>query len=150
MYGPHFEHLAREFTAHHAGDMFGTRVGDVGPGTVNDPDGRTQHELDVVATPQGATAQGDSTPIAMLCEAKATNRRPGLADLARLDHIRDLLVARGRDAGHARLALFSRDGFDSALTTRASTRPDVHLITVDDITPDPPADTDANVGARCP
>ena len=133
VYGPHFEHLAREFTAHRAGDLFGTRIGDVGPGTVNDPDARTQHELDVVATPQGATSHGDSAPILMLGEAKATNRRPGLPDLARLDHIRDLLVARGHDATDARLALFSRDGFDGALVRRASTRSDVHLITLDDM-----------------
>ena len=69
----------------------------------------------------------------MLGEAKATNRRPGLPDLARLDHIRDLLVARGHDATDARLALFSRDGFDGALVRRASTRSDVHLITLDDM-----------------
>lgn len=133
VFGPHFEHLARAFAANHAGDMFGTRIGEVGPGTVNDPDGRTQHELDVVALPQGATAAGDSAPIVMLGEAKATSRRPGLIDLARLDRIRDLLVARGRDAGDARLALFSRDGFDAALVKRASGRTDVHLITLEDM-----------------
>jgi hypothetical protein len=90
--------------------MVGTRLGDVGPGTVNDPDARTQHELDVVAAPQCAAVHGASAPIAILGQAIATHRRRGLHDLARLDHLRDLLGAPGHEATDASLALFGRDG----------------------------------------
>lgn len=134
IFGPHFEYLARVWTAQYSGDRWGgLALGEVGPGVVNDPSGRAQHEVDVVAVPRGRRAHESSTPIVVLGEAKATRARRGPRDLARLEHIRNLLVERGRDAAGAHLALFSRDGFDHELTKTAFTRADVHLISLADL-----------------
>jgi AAA+ ATPase superfamily predicted ATPase len=126
--GPHFEHLARSWTAHHSGDRWGgVQVGEVGPGLVNDPDGKTQHELDVVAVPSGVRPT-PKAPLLVLGEAKSTNKARTPADLARLDGIRDLLGSQGRDAGRAQLALFSLEGFVPELVRAAAAREDVHLV----------------------
>lgn len=135
--GPHFEHLTRVWTAQHSGDRWGGQVvGAVGPAVVNDPEGHAQHELDVVAFPRG-TRPGARAPILVLGEAKATNANRTLSDLARLERIRDLLVARGRDAVGAQLAVFSRSGFDTDLVEAAADRPQVHLIGLVDLYRDP-------------
>lgn len=126
--GPHFEHLARVWTARYSGDRWGASVGEVGPAVVNDPAGRSQHQLDVLALPLGAGRHDEHAPIAVLGEAKCTNRLRSCADLTRLEHVRELLVRRGLDAADSHLALFSRDGFDEALRTVAGERADVHLI----------------------
>ena len=133
VYGPHFEHLARRWASLYAGDRFGTPLGEVGPAVINDPAGKSQHELDIVAFPRGRSPHGDATPIVVLGEAKATSRRRTLSDLNRLEHIRDLLVTRGHDAAAANLALFSREGFDENLVEAASGRSEVHLLGLADL-----------------
>jgi uncharacterized protein len=50
--------------------------------------------------------------VALIGEAKSTNRPRNGADLRRLAHIRDLLGTRAEDAA---LALFGRTGFDDDL-----------------------------------
>lgn len=63
------------------------------------------------------------TAIAFIGEAKARDRRPGLAELRRLEHVRDLLTASGHDASNATLGLFGSRGFSADLTREARSRP---------------------------
>jgi len=129
LYGPAFESLAREWTARHASEAtLGGDVGEVGTTVVNDPAGRTLHEVDVVGLAAGQRRQGRNPTIRVLGEAKDTNRARGDNDLARLERIRELLASRGARVTHTRLLLFSRSGFDPALTRTAKNRPDVELI----------------------
>lgn len=126
--GPHFEHLARVWTAKFSGERWGTPIGEVGPAVINDPRERKQHELDVVALARGRKRHDEKAPIVVLGEAKSTNRLRTLADLHRLETLRSLLVATGRDAAGAQLAIFSRDGFEPNLIEAAKTRSEVHLV----------------------
>lgn len=123
---PRFEHVARAWTARYAGDRFPTAVGHVGSAVVNDARGRTQHELDVVALPRGVPPYTPGAPVLVLGEAKATARPRSLADLRRLEMLRDLVGARGHDVSATSLLLVSRSGFDDDL--RASRSDDVHLV----------------------
>jgi hypothetical protein len=131
--GPHFEHLARVWTARYSAARLGVPVGEVGPAVVNDPDGRARHEIDVLALERGRRIHDHRAPVLVLGEAKSTNKARTVADLARLDRIRDTLVTRQLDAADARLVLFARNGFDQRLHDAAATRSDVHLITLDDL-----------------
>ena len=132
--GPHFEHLTRVWTSRYSGDTWGgAQLGQVGPGTVSDVAGRVQHEVDVVAVPLGARARDTTAPIVVLGESKSTNSQRTLSDLVRLERIRGLLAAKGRDAAGAHLALFSRTGFDKDLIAAAKRRADVHLVTLADL-----------------
>ncbi len=126
--GPHFERMAVEWTARHSGDRWGQPVGEVGPTVVNDPEGRAQHQLDVVALPRGVARHTAGAHVVVLGEAKSSNRQRTLADIERLEGIRSLLAARGADTEGAQLALFGREGFDSKLQRAAAKRSDMHLI----------------------
>ena len=55
-------------------------------------------------------------------------RRPGMAELSRLEHLRDLLTASGHDATQAVLGLFSATGFTDDLTTEAARSKDRVLL----------------------
>lgn len=127
--GPHFEQLAREFTFRFASPATtGGPVASVGPAVVNDHKGRSQHELDVVATvrvPNGASE------VVAIGEAKHTNRPRTLADLERLESIRRLLSDRGSAPASTKLLLFSANGFDRKATDAATERDDVELIDLD-------------------
>jgi AAA+ ATPase superfamily predicted ATPase len=134
LYGPAFEELARQWTARHASaDSIGGSPGEVGSTTVNDPTGKAQHQLDVVALAAGQRRQARQPSIIALGEAKDSDRRRTDADLARLDRIRTLLSERDVDAGEARLLLFGRSGFDRNLVQTAEARDDVELIDLDRI-----------------
>lgn len=126
--GPHFEQLALNWTAQHSGDRWGQELGSVGPAVVNDPLGKSQHQVDVLALDRTVSRADGKTRIAVIGEAKSTKRARTQADLDRLDRIRQLLGSRGLDVEHARLALFSREGFDVNLSQAAAERADVHLI----------------------
>lgn len=127
--GPHFEHLAREWTARHANpSTWEAEVGEVGPTVVNDPTGRAQHQLDVVGLALGERRQAKNPRVAVLGEAKSASQPRTAADAARLQRIRDLLTARGVRAESARLALFGRSGFDRDLRQLARRRPDIVLV----------------------
>ncbi|UZN03140.1 AAA family ATPase [Cellulomonas sp. S1-8] len=117
--GPRFEHIARTWTARYAGDTFGAPVGHVGSAVVNDPAHRTQHEVDVVALPRGVPLHTSGAPVLVLGEAKATTRPRGLADLRRLETLRDLVASRGHDVSATSLLLVSRNGFDDDLRAAA-------------------------------
>lgn len=59
-------------------------------------------------------------PVAFIGEAKHRDRRPGLAEIWRLQHLRDLLTAAGHDATDATLGLFSATGFTQELEAGAA------------------------------
>lgn len=94
---------------------------------VNDPSGRAQHEVDVVALDPGQRRQANRPTIRVLGEAKASQAPRGLPDLERLDRIRTVLAERDVDAAGAKLLLFGRSGFTADLTAAAARRGDVEL-----------------------
>jgi hypothetical protein len=65
-------------------------------------------------------ARTPGAPIAFLGEAKYRDRKPGLAELSRLEHVRALLAAAGHDASAAKFGLFSAAGFTDELVTEAA------------------------------
>lgn len=132
--GPHFEHLAREHVRRFAPpSLVGGTVAEVGSATVNDPQARSQHELDVVALARDDTG---GQRVLAIGEAKHTTQPRGLGDLRRLERIRALLEAAGRPgAGQARLLVFSVAGFDDPLAAEADARGDVSLLTLADLYP---------------
>lgn len=127
--GPHFEQLARDFTFRFASPATtGAEISDVGAAVVNDPGGRTQHEVDVVATFRQSSG---ATGVAAIGEAKHTNRMRTIADLNRLEGIRTLLRDRDQASRATRLLVFSASGFDRNLRSAAEDREDVELIDLD-------------------
>lgn len=127
--GPHFEHLTRTWTASRAAaDLLGEQLGPVGPSIANDARGRTKHELDVVALADGQIPRGPDPAVRLLGEAKHSQQQRTLADLSRLEHIRDVLVERGVRAQHARLVIFGRNGADDQLRAACDQRDDAAVI----------------------
>jgi len=100
---------------------------------LNDRQGRTQHQIDVVALPLGMRRQTAMPRVVVLGEAKSATQPRSVRDLGRLDALRAALVRRGIDAGGAHLALFGRSGFDGALRGAAGRRTDVHLIDLEEL-----------------
>lgn len=97
--GPTFERICRHWTRDFASDETrGAAVVHVGRGTVADPDARTSHEVDVVAL--------DGRRICVLGEVK-WGEPVTAASIARLEHIRALLGARGWDVSKCRLLYFT-------------------------------------------
>ncbi len=118
VFGPHFEHLAREWVARHASETtLGGAPQAVGPTVVGDPAAKRERELDVVAT-------GDGRVLAV-GEAKWKKGPVGVDALHALEHKRALLGRRGDDA---RFLVFARAGFDAALRKAARSRRDVELV----------------------
>jgi hypothetical protein len=122
IYGPHFEALAAEWVARHAGVEAGLMVGPVGQTVIACREHKTGHEIDVLALARGSRPRTTGTPIAFIGEAKHRDRRPGLAELRRLQHLRELLTAAGHDATDAVLGLFSATGFTQDLAGEAAGR----------------------------
>lgn len=124
IYGPHMETLAREWTlAHAAAATLGGTANLVQPATVACREHRAGHELDVVAL---ADLPHEPVRILAIGEAKATNKHIGMAEVTRLEHLRDLLPSE-RVAGTVKLLLFSRTGFTTEVQ-RAGERDDIELI----------------------
>ncbi|WP_204054390.1 ATP-binding protein [Planomonospora parontospora] len=119
--GPHFEEIAREWVRWHGREAGLEDIGQVGTTEVACREHRG-HEVDVVALSRRSMARAKGAGISLLGEAKCTNRPRGVSDLARLEHIRDLLVSHGWDARDARFALFSRSGFTDDLKAAADPR----------------------------
>jgi uncharacterized protein len=127
--GPHFEHLAREFTRRFASTAtVGGRPTVVGTTVLSDAANRSQHEIDVVA--MGRSRDGSSSILA-IGEAKYTAANRTLGDLDRLDRIRELLARKHPSASSARLLLFSGKGFERQLVIEAARRGDTELIDLD-------------------
>lgn len=130
--GPHFEHLAREWTRRFAAPAAtGGQVGEVGHTVLTDRENRSKHEVDVIGLPAGVRSGKKTAPILCLGEAKDSDQLRSVGDLDRLERVRALLVADGAEAADAHLLLFGRSGFDPRLTETAATRPDVELVDID-------------------
>jgi hypothetical protein len=118
--GPHFEAIATHWVRRHARDEAGLDVGATGQSVVSCREHRTSHEIDILSLTRGARPRTSGAPIAFIGEAKSRDRRPGMNQLMRLEHIRDLLTAHGHNAGQARLGLFSTTGFTDDLRAQAA------------------------------
>jgi hypothetical protein len=118
--GPHFEALAAEWVASYATAEAGLAVGPVGQTVIACREHKAGHEIDVLALARGARPRTPGAPVAFIGEAKHRDRRPGLTELRRLEHLRDLLTAAGHDATGAVLGLFSSAGFTEELTMEAT------------------------------
>jgi len=128
IYGPHFEELARQWTADHAGaTTVGGRVGPVGSTVVPCRVHRDQHEVDVVAVER---SPGQPARVLLLGEAKWRQAPVGMDQLDRLRHVRELVD--GADPS-TKLALFSRRGFTPELVGHAASPNggDVELVDLD-------------------
>jgi hypothetical protein len=128
IYGPHFEALAAEWVARHALSEAGLVVGLVGQTVIACREHRTGHEIDVLALERGVRPRTPGAPVAFIGEAKHRDRRPGLAELRRLQHLRELLTAAGHDATDAILGLFSATGFTEELEAEAVASHDKFLL----------------------
>ncbi|MFE0688989.1 ATP-binding protein [Streptomyces xiamenensis] len=132
--GPHFEHLAREWTRRWAPDEVpGLDFGWVSRTEVPDPAARTKHEVDVALLGPGESPRQAHRTIQLLGEAKATTAPRGAKDLERLEHIRALLARQGHHTEGAVLALFSLHGFWPDLEALAAHRDDVLLISLPEL-----------------
>jgi uncharacterized protein len=119
IYGPHFEALAAEWVARYAAAEAGLAVGPVGQTAIACREHKTSHEIDVLALARGTRPRTPGAPVAFIGEAKHRDRRPGIAELRRLQHLRDLLAAAGHDAADAVLGLFSATSFTEELQAEA-------------------------------
>lgn len=128
IYGPHFESLAAEWTARYGVAEAGLTVGPVGQTVIACREHRTSHEIDVLALARGARPRTPDTPVVSIGAAKYRNRRPGLRELGRLRHLRDLLTAAGHDAADAALGIFSASGFSPELAEEAAASPGKTLL----------------------
>ncbi len=122
--GPHFEAMCRQWARWHAApDTFGGHPSRVTAGTVNDPAARTGHEVDVAVH-----GRDDREQLLAIGEAK-WNDTMGPGHLHRLQHIRELLRARGDvHAQHTRLLCFSGAGFTDDLRRQADQDETIQLI----------------------
>jgi uncharacterized protein len=84
------------------------------------PDIDTGHEVDVLALARGSRPRTPGASVAFIGEAKYRDRQPGLGELRRLEHVRDMLTAAGHDARAALLGLFSGTGFTQELGAEAA------------------------------
>lgn len=127
--GPHFEALATEWVARYARSEAGLEVGVTGPATVSCREHKTSHEIDILALERGARPRTAGASVAFIGEAKCRDRRVGLAELRRLEHVRDLVSSTGHDASEAVLGLFSSTGFSAELAVEAERRKGRVLLT---------------------
>ncbi|RZB17229.1 ATPase [Streptomyces sp. F001] len=105
--GPHFEDLARQWTLRYSRERGLDDIGHVGTTIVACREHRG-HEVDVVALSRTSRPRDKKARITLLGEAKATNKQRTVADLQRLEHIRDLLGAQGWDTDTCVLAVYVR------------------------------------------
>ena len=114
--------------ARYAAAEAGLAVGPVGQTVIACREHKTGHEIDVLALARGARPRTPGAPVAFVGEAKHRDRRPGLAELRRLQHLRELLTAAGHDATDAVLGLFSASGFTEELQPKPPTAGDKILL----------------------
>lgn len=128
--GPHFEEVCRQWARWHAGPQTygGAYPARVASGTVSDPEARKTAEVDVAVF---GRSEGDRDVLLAIGEAK-WQETMSASHLKRLEHIRELLAAKGEPGTQdTRLFLFGGAGFSDALTQRAAADPSVQLIGLD-------------------
>jgi len=118
--GPHLETLAAEWVARYAAEEAGLAVGATGRATIACREHRTSHEIDILALEPGVRPRTAGAAIRFIGEAKSRDRRPGLAELRRLEHIRDVLAAARYDISATVLGLFSSSGFTDDLRAQSA------------------------------
>lgn len=129
IYGPAFEELAREWVRRHATTKtLGGEPGSSGSATINDPTGKTKHELDILVLAPGQGRQTRNPELRAIGEAKYSQRARDRSDLERLEKIRSLLLTRGYQTSATKLLFFGRSGFSADLIKHAKNRADVELI----------------------
>jgi DNA-binding MarR family transcriptional regulator len=129
-----FEALAADWVARYAAGETGLTVGPVGQTVIACREHKVGHEIDILALARGSRPRTPGTPVAFVGEAKHRDRRPGLAELRRLQHLRDLLTAAGHDASHAVVGVFSTAGFtDDPAAEAAASRGEILLATLGEL-----------------
>ncbi len=125
IYGPHFEDLARQWCLRHADPAtLGGAPSHALPTEIGCREHRQGHELDLVVW---HARPGRTDTITAIGEAKATTAPVGIAEVHRLEHIRDLLPADALDAP-PQLLLFGLSGFTAEVTRAAAARADLELV----------------------
>jgi uncharacterized protein len=129
IFGPHFEHLCREWVRRFAsGEVLGGAPAVVAPAILSDPQARLRREVDVVAV---ASGYGERRRVLAVGEAKFTAAARTLSDVARLEHVRELLQATRSqqfDVGNIKLLMFSAAGFDADTRRARDGRSDLVLV----------------------
>jgi AAA+ ATPase superfamily predicted ATPase len=127
IYGPHFEHLAREWCLEHAAPetLGGASPTVVAPTVVACREHRVGHEVDVVAV--SGSPGSASRRVRAIGEAKWRSIPIDQGHLDRLAHIRDLLSL----PKTVKLLAFSRSGFTRDVKRLAKDRGDVEIIDLD-------------------
>ncbi|MBO0803161.1 MAG: ATP-binding protein [Nocardiopsaceae bacterium] len=125
--GPHFESVCRSFARERGTELFGTPVGEVGSGVINDSSSRSRIQLDVVVF--APAAPGEGRKIVSLGEVK-WGEVMGTRHVDRLRRARDLLAS-GYDVEDCVLACYSAAGFTGEL--RSAAEPGVTLVSLEDI-----------------
>ncbi|PRY01722.1 AAA family ATPase [Allonocardiopsis opalescens] len=138
--GPHLEAIAAEWTVRYGRREAGLETGGAGPATLPCKEHRTSHEIDVLGLVRGARPRTAGAGVAFVAEAKARDRPPGIEQLRRLEHIRELLNRSGHDAADAPLGLFSANGFTDEVRAEALHRQDVLLIGMEHLYGDAPVE----------
>lgn len=133
--GPHFEAIARDWVVRYASDEAGLHVGTTGMATVPCRDHKNGHEVDVLSLSSGERPRTRGAGVAFIGEAKERrNKAPGVAELHRLEHVRELLSGMGYDTSEAVLGMFSSTGFSGELAHEAAKRADeMLLVGLDDL-----------------
>jgi uncharacterized protein len=131
--GPHFEEICRTWTLQCADpERLGGLPATVGQGVLNDPAGRTTHQVDVVVTGI-AGAQNGKTPLLAIGEAK-WGETMGSHHLDRLRRVRTLLDAHGKyDTSDTKLICFSGAGFTDGLRGQSAVDHDIMLIDANEL-----------------
>lgn len=128
--GPHFEEICRQWSRRYAAPRtYEDRDPSlVASGTVSDSAARRTLQVDVAVFGRD---RGHHDTLLAIGEARWQETVTG-SHLRKLEHIRDLLVARGDPGAEtARLFLFSGAGFSDTLMKRAEGDPTIQLIGLD-------------------
>jgi hypothetical protein len=130
--GPHFERVVRHWVRHLAPeDLLSDLPDPVGAGAVNDPAGRTSHEIDVAAF--GHSDRDGSRPLLAIGEVKWGDVM-GRGHVDRLVHVCSLLSTQGKPGAEtARLLCVSAAGFTPELRERAETDEGLVLVEAADL-----------------
>ncbi|CAN5890194.1 ATP-binding protein [soil metagenome] len=119
--GPTVEDLARQWVSRHTTRFGSLRT--VAAAVINDPKGRTQHELDIVGV------DANTGRVTVIGEAKAGS--VDASHLRRLERIRALLVSRDKADPAAALVLVTLGGWRDGLD--ADDHPDLTLVDAADL-----------------